>query len=113
NFHLCPQIPFPNLIKKLFIPMLKGVSFHLILMMVRMLIFLLILSACQRKSVPGHNGKDLDIDSTAQLLSKGEIPQNALNDVHNLLGIGYEKADKIIDSTTFLLYLDHRLKDSI
>lgn len=93
--------------------MLKGVSFHLILMMVRMLIFLLILSACQRKSVPGHNGKDLDIDSTAQLLSKGEIPQNALNDVHNLLGIGYEKADKIIDSTTFLLYLDHRLKDSI
>src|SRR5690554_2313188 len=83
-------------------------------MMYRLLIFLLVLSACQRKSVPDQNGNaNADIDTSAQLLTKDEIPNNALADVHHLLRLGYEKADKDYDSLVFQLYLDHTLQDSI
>lgn len=83
-------------------------------MMYRLLLFLLVLSACQRKSIPDHHGNaNADIDTSAQLLTNDKIPKTSLADVHHLLRMGYEKVDKVYDSIVFQLYYNFELQDSI
>lgn len=83
-------------------------------MVYRLFILLLLFSACQRKAVTGQ-GKviELDIDTSLTLLAHDELPENSLNDIHHLLELGFNKANKKYDSLRFQMYFDPALKDSI
>ncbi len=83
-------------------------------MIYRMLIILLLFSACQRKTVVVQDKViEVDIDTTLNLLASDELPGNALKDIHHLLEIGFKKVNKAYDSLRFQMYYDSELKDSI
>src|SRR5690606_30575799 len=83
-------------------------------MIYRLLIFLLFIVACQRKTV-SDNAKtvQVNIDTTFSKLISDEIPINALKDVHHLLQLGYEKAGQKYDPIEFQMYFNEDLIDSI
>lgn len=86
----------------------------MVVMIYRILIFILLFSACQRKTMPVHEDvTNIEIDTSLTLLAPDELPEDALADIHHLLKLGYEKAHQDYDSIRFQMYFDPKLKDSI
>lgn len=85
-------------------------------MLYRLIIFILIFSACQRKSVQEKSliiQEDIVIDTSLTMYTDEELPKSALDDIHHLLELGFKEANRKYDTLRFKMYFDPKLDDSI